>query len=190
MYRLFVALRPQPTIRELLAKVQHGVSQARWQDDAQLHLTVRYIGEVERPLAEDIPLALGRLRARAPRIALAGIGALGKRGRIDTLWAGVTPHDALAALHKKVDQALVQLGLEPERRAYLPHITLARMPRSAGSGPPVELWQARHAALASPPFVLDALILYESRLGRDGPSYEPVVRRALDQAVVCAGEDG
>jgi len=179
MHRLFVAFRPPSTIRTLLASVQGGVPQARWQDDDQLHLTVRYIGEVERPVAEDVALALGQIHARAPTIALSGVGAFDRQGRVDTLWAGVTPHDALAALHKKVDQALVLVGLEPERRAYLPHITLARLPRSAGSDPAIEHWRARHTTLTSEPFTLDALILYESRLGRDGARYDAVARFAL-----------
>ena len=131
-------------------------------------------------MAEDAALALGQVRAPALSVALAGVGAFDKRGRVDALWAGVAPHDALAALHKKVDQALVRIGLEPERRAYVPHITLARLPRSAGDDPAVEQWRARHAALSSEPFALDALILYESHLGRDGAHYEPVARFPLD----------
>ncbi|THD35415.1 MAG: RNA 2',3'-cyclic phosphodiesterase [Sphingomonas sp.] len=180
MHRLFVALRPPLAIRGALAAVQGEVPHARWQEDDQLHLTVRYIGEVERPAAEDIALALGQVCAPAPTVALAGVGAFDKQGRVDALWAGVAPHDALAALHRKVDQALVRVGLEPERRAYLPHITLARLPRSAGNDPAIEQWRARNAALTSEPFGLDALILYESRLGRDGASYQAVMRFPMD----------
>jgi 2'-5' RNA ligase len=176
MHRLFVALRPRAAIRALLAATQGGVPHARWQDDDQLHLTVRYIGEVERPVAEEVALALGYIHARAHAVALAGVGAFDKQGRADTLWAGVAPHDALAGLHKKVDQALVRIGLEPEHRAYLPHITLARLPRSAGSDPAIDRWRADHAGLTSDPFGLDALILYESRLGRDGAHYQEIAR--------------
>jgi len=179
MHRLFVAFRPPPAIRALLAATQGGVPHARWLDDDQLHLTVRYIGEVERPMAEDVALALAQVQAAAPVIALAGVGAFDKQGRIDALWAGVAPHDALAALHKKVDQALVRIGLAPERRAYLPHITLARLPRAAGGDPAIEQWRARHAALSGEPFALDALILYESRLGRDGARYDAIARFPL-----------
>lgn len=179
MHRLFVALRPPSTIRTLLATMHGGVRHARWQDDDQLHLTVRYVGDVERPVAEDVALALGQVHAPAPVVALAGVGAFDKQGRVDALWAGLAPHDALAALHRKVDQALVRVGLEPERRAYLPHITLARLPRSAGTDPAIDQWRARHAALSSEPFPLDALILYESHLGRDGARYEPIARYPL-----------
>lgn len=182
MHRLFVALRPPPAIRALLAATTEGVRHARWQDDDQLHITLRYIGEVERPVAEDAALALGQVHAPAPHVALSGVGAFDKAGRVDALWAGVTPHHDLAHLHRKIDQALVRIGLEPERRAYLPHITLARLPRSAGGDPAIEQWRARHAALTSQPFTCDAMILYESHLGRDGPAYEPVARWKFDAA--------
>ena len=179
MHRLFVALRPPPAIRQFLATAMGGVPGARWQDDDQVHLTVRYIGEVDGRVAEDIALALGQIHATAPEVAIASAGAFDKQGRVDTLWAGVTPHDALSALHRKVDQALVRAGLEPERRAYLPHITLARLARSAGAAPEVARWQADHAALSSPSFRLDKLVLYESHLARDRAHYTPIMRWPL-----------
>ena len=180
MIRLFVALRPPPAIRRGLLDIMEGVPAARWQDDEQLHLTLRFIGAVERPVAEDIAIALSQLVAPAPRVALSGVGRFEKRGRTDTLWVGVTPHDALAALHRKVDQACVRAGLEPERRAYLPHVTVARLARSAGVGFAIDAWLATHAALSSAPFPLPHLVLYQSHLGRDGATYEPVARWALD----------
>ncbi|MFT3978801.1 MAG: RNA 2',3'-cyclic phosphodiesterase [Sphingomonas bacterium] len=182
MHRLFIALRPPPPIRAALKEAMGGVPHARWQDDAQLHLTVRFIGEVERPLAEEIALALDTIDAPAPEVRLSGVGRFDKNGRTDALWAGVAPHEALAALHRKADRALVALGLEPERRAYLPHITLARIPRSAGHGIAIEQWLADHAALASAPFTMEALTLYESHLGRDAASYAPVTRRLLSRS--------
>ena len=95
------------------------------------------------------------------------------------LWAGVAPHDALAALHRKVDRALVRAGFAAEGRAYLPHITLARLPRSAGSAPEIASWRAYHAGLASAPFSLDHLYLFESHLGGEGARYEAIGRWTL-----------
>lgn len=179
MHRLFVALRPPRPIREGLAAIMAGVPGARWQEDDQIHLTIRYVGEVDGAMAEDVAIALGRVHAPAPVVAINGVGAFDRQGRIDTLWAGVTPHDALAALHRKVDQALMQVGLEAEHRAYLPHITLARMARSAGAGPEPLRWQADHTGLTGAPFALDHLILYESHLARDRAHYEAVARWPL-----------
>jgi 2'-5' RNA ligase len=179
MIRLFVALRPPPAIRAQLAVTMEGVAHARWQDDDQLHLTLRFIGEVERPLAEDIAAALGQVHADAPMVALNGVGRFERRSATTALWAGVAPYDALLALHRKVDQACIRAGLTPERRAYLPHLTLARLARGA-AGTDADRWIAAHAGLVSAPFVLPHLVLYESILTRDGARYEPVVRWLLE----------
>jgi 2'-5' RNA ligase len=187
MPRLFVALRPPPPIRQRLLATMSGVGAARWQSDDQLHLTLRFIGAVERPVAEDVAIALGGVHAAAPVVTLAGVGRFARRGRTDTLWAGVAPGDALRALHRKIDQACVRAGLAPERRAYAPHVTLARLPRGAGAETEVERWLAAEAALASAPFALSHLVLYESHLGRDGALYEPVMRWPLGTADAAWG---
>jgi len=179
MVRLFVALRPPPAIRALLADAMDGVPQARWQDDDQLHLTLRFIGEVDRPVAEDVAAALVQVHAPVPTVRISGVGVFDRRGRVDTLWAGVSPHDALAHLHRKVDQACVRAGLPPESRAYQPHVTLARLPGSAGRAPEIDGWRAVHAGLSSESFAMPHLILYQSHLGHGGASYEPVMRWPL-----------
>lgn len=187
MHRLFVALRPPAAIRDLLADTMDGVPDARWQDDDQLHLTVRYIGEVDRRVAEDVAEALAGVATPAPAVAIAGVGRFEHKGRTEALWAGLAPHDVLAALHRKVDRALVLAGLPPERRAYLPHVTLARMPRAAGAEVEVAAWLARNAALPSAPFTMPELILYESRLGRAGASYTPVAEFPLILPIAWGG---
>ncbi|WP_294237416.1 RNA 2',3'-cyclic phosphodiesterase [uncultured Sphingomonas sp.] len=179
MLRLFVALRPPPAIRDMLADAMDGVPRARWQDDEQLHLTVRFIGAVDRPVAEDVAAALSQVHAPVPTVRIAGVGSFDRKGRVDTLWAGVSPHDALAHLHRKVDQACVRAGLPPESHAYLPHVTLARLPGSAGMAPEIEGWRAVHAGLSSAPFAMPHLVLYQSHLGHGGASYEPVMRWPL-----------
>jgi 2'-5' RNA ligase len=158
-----------------------GVPHARWQDDDQLHLTLRFIGAVERPVANDIAGALGQIRAAAPAVALHGVGAFDKLGRANAIWAGVAPHDTLARLHRKVDHALIAIGLAPEHRAYLPHITLARLPRSAGAAPEVARFIADHGGLTSAPFALTHMTLFESRLGSTGARYDSIARWPLDR---------
>ena len=176
MHRLFVALRPPPLTRKIcLAAMDDGPPGWAWQDEEQLHITLRYIGEVERPVAEDVAAEMGSIRAPAPEVALSGVGWFdqGSRG---ALFARVAPAAPLAALHAKLDRALVRLGLQPERRAYLPHITLAR--RRAGAVDPGG-WLERNAALASSPERIASMILFESHLGRHGPIYESVSRFSL-----------
>jgi len=180
MMRLFIALRPPPSIRERLFDLMDVVPAARWQDDEQLHLTLRFVGEVERPQAEDLAVALGHVHLpAAPVVTLAGVGTFGQRGRADTLWAGVAPADPLSELHARVERACAMAGLPPERRRYHPHITVARLARSAGGGPALDAWLARHAGLTSESFALPHLILYRSHLARAGAAYEPVARWPL-----------
>ncbi len=172
--RLFIALRPPASIRAALLDAMEGGGPARWQDEDHLHLTLRFLGDLERGPAEDVAAALDGVHAPAIEVRLAGVGRF-----TDTLWAGVATHDALAALHRKVDHACVRAGLDPERRAYLPHITLARFPRSAGDDPAIARWLATHAGLSSDPFAMTHLILYESTLGRSGAHYETLARWPL-----------
>jgi 2'-5' RNA ligase len=176
MHRLFIGLRPPAPIRAHLLGAMGGVPGARWQTDAQLHLTLRFIGEVERPLAEDIALALGHVHFPLVEAAIAGTGQFDSRGRPNAIWAGVRPHDALAQLHRKLDQAMVRLGLEPERRAYLPHITLARLHGPSGIA---DRYLADHAGLTSPAFTFTHMTLFESTLGSEGANYEAVERWPL-----------
>ena len=168
MHRLFVAIRPPRVLRERLLAGMGGVPRARWQSDEQLHLTVRFIGEVDRHCAQDIAAALGTVHHPRFEIALDGMGQFERKGRIEALWAGVTPHSRLKALHKKVDQALIRVGLPPEARAYLPHITLARFSRATAPLAPGD-YPAR--ALASPAAAVSEFLLYESVLGGEGANY-------------------
>ncbi|WP_294124122.1 RNA 2',3'-cyclic phosphodiesterase [Sphingomonas sp.] len=176
MHRLFVALRPPlENRRRCLAAMAGGPPGWAWQDDAQLHVTLRFIGEVERPMAEDIASALGTISATKVELGLHGVGFF-DQGRQGVLFARAIPRDPLAALHKKVDRALTSVGMEPERRAFLPHITLARR-RKSGADPAG--WLEAHAALAAEPEPVGEFILYESHLGHDGPHYEPIAKFAL-----------
>lgn len=178
MPRLFVAIRPPRPVRERLLGLAGGVPGARWQDDEQLHLTLRFIGEVDRRVAEEIALALRNLRAPAIRLRPDGVGRFGRRVATESLWAGVTPHEEFAALARKVNACLARLGLPGNGRAYLPHITVARFGRR-GAGAP-EPWLQRWAGLAGPGWVADAFHLYESTLGGEGASYTTVARYRLD----------
>src|SRR6478735_4594781 len=111
MHRLFVALRPSPAIRQhCLEAMLDGPPGWAWQDDEQLHVTLRYIGEVERPMAEDIAATLSSLRSPPLELGIDGVGWFdqGPRG---ALFARAVPKEPLAALHRKVDRALTGIGL-------------------------------------------------------------------------------
>jgi 2'-5' RNA ligase len=171
VHRLFVAIRPPSPVRALLLGAMQSVRGARWQDEDQLHLTLRFIGEVDRHRAEDVAAALGALHHPRFEIALNGVGTFDRRGQPTHLWAGVAPHDPLKALHNKIDQACARAGIAPDRRAYLPHITLARLGSGAG---PLDPALAALGGLGSAPFMVDAFRLYESDLTPDGALYSTI----------------
>jgi len=176
-HRLFVALRPPRPVRDILLAAMHGIAGARWQNDEQLHLTLRFIGEVDRHQAEDIAAALGALYAPAVAARIAGVDLFEHQGRPHMMWAGIEPHAPFAALHHKVDQLLARVGVPREARAFTPHITLARLNRGSG---PVAPFLALNSDLASPPFEFGHVTLYESELGHGGSRYHPVARYPLD----------
>jgi len=177
VHRLFVALRPPARIRRLLLAAMGGISGARWQTEDQLHLTLRFIGEVDRHRAGDIHAALGAIHHPRIEIALSGLGAFDRRGQPVTVWAGVTPQEPLRTLHKKIDQAIARVGVEPDQRAYFPHITLARLKRSSGR---IRDLVEEAGGLSSEPFQVDRFALYESKLTPEGAVYTPIETYSLD----------
>ena len=176
MHRLFVAIRPPEFIRDLLIDAMDDSPEFRWQDEEQLHLTLRFAGEVERPVANDLADALGRVRAQPFWVRIKGAGRFEARNA-GALWAGVEPKEPAAALAAKIDRTCQTVGLEPERRAFHPHITLARW--KGRRTREVEGFLERNRGLASEPWQVDCFILFESRLSRHGAHYEEVASYPL-----------
>lgn len=171
MLRLFVALELPVAMRDVLLSAMGGVAGARWQRDDQLYLTLRFIGEVDRHRAADIAAALDGVRFEPLELALAGPGSFDRRGRIDTLWVGVTPTEGVTALALRINQALQRVGIPPDTRAFVPHITVARLPRGAGS---ISEFPGR--ALPATRFRINGFALWQSRMVHDGADYEVIER--------------
>jgi 2'-5' RNA ligase len=176
MHRLFVAIRPPEHIRDLLIDAMDDSPEFRWQDEEQLHLTLRFVGEVDRPIADDLAAALARVHAAPFHARISGVGHFEQRNS-GALWAGVEPKEPLAALAAKVQRVCQSVGLEPERRAYHPHITLARWKDRRTRE--IASFLERKRGLVSEPWKVDAFILFESRLSRHGAHYEEVASYAL-----------
>lgn len=168
MIRLFVALELPEAVRTRLAMLAGGVPGAKWQREGQMHLTLRFIGEVDERMAHDIDEALATVRAPGFTLELAGVGDFGGR-EPHALWAAVRPNDALIHLEKKVESALVRVGLEAETRKYTPHVTLARL-RNAPRAKVAE-FIAHHSLFASGPIAIGHFTLYSSHLGSGGSVY-------------------
>jgi RNA 2',3'-cyclic 3'-phosphodiesterase len=176
MHRMFVAIRPPEDVRDLLLDAMEDSANFRWQDEEQLHLTLRFVGEVERPVADDLAAELARIRAPQFELRVAGTGRFEQRSS-GALWAGVEPRALVAALAAKVERACLAVGLDPERRAFHPHITLARW--KGRRGHEVARFLERTRGLSSDPFDVGDFILFESRLSRHGAHYHEAARFEL-----------
>ena len=126
MLRLFVGIGFPPELKLRLSLLCGGVPGAKWVDAGNLHLTLRFIGEVSEDIAADIDDALLRVKASRFSLRLAGTGVFGGN-RPNVLWAGAERDPGLVRLRDKIEQALVRAGLEPEQRKFAPHVTLARL---------------------------------------------------------------
>lgn len=170
MLRLFVALPLPPSLRDRLVLLRGGVPGARWVEPEALHLTLRFIGEVDEATAADLDRALDGVTSPTLTLALDGLGTFGKGHRTHTLWAGVARNDGLRHLRDKVESALVRAGRPAEERKFSPHVTLARL--NDPSEPRLARFVQENGAFQAGPVEIDRFCLYESRLGRTGSTYD------------------
>ena len=178
-HRLFVGIRPPAAIRDALIDLMEGVEAARWQDEDQLHLTLRYIGEVDTHLTDELAERLRAAQGERFALTIEGTGVFERKGRVHTLWAGIAPDAGLARLRQRIERICEVCGIEPDHRKYHPHITLARINRAAA---PLAPFLSRTAALRLGPWMVEDYLLYECHLHPDGSIYEPVMRYPLEQS--------
>lgn len=169
MLRLFVGIGFPPELKLRLSLLCSGIPKARWVDPGNLHLTLRFIGEIAEDVAADIDEALARLRARRFALQLSGTGVFGG-DRPRNLWVGVERSAELAGLRDKIEQALTRAGLAPEPRKFSPHVTLARL-----QNPPLDKvaeFLAAHAGFRAEPLAVEAFSLIASYPTKAGSVYE------------------
>ena len=167
--RLFVAIALPADLRSALQRLAGGLPGARWTSPENRHLTLRFIGEVERASANEIVEVLARVEAAPFDLEPAGVGTFGTRRQARHLWLGFRPAPALGQLQGRIEHALRRLGLAPERRKFHPHVTLARLrgvPAAKLGG-----YLQGQGAFTAAPFPVDRFGLYESHLGHDGAHY-------------------
>jgi 2'-5' RNA ligase len=166
--RLFVALPLPEDVAQSLLLIQGGVPGARWQNRDQLHLTLRFIGEVDNQSAILLDEVLAGIHAPAFELQLHAAGQFGGK-QIHALWAGVRKNEALDHLQRKVDSAIRKIGQPQDVHKFTPHVTLARL-RHPEPGKAVE-WLTHHALYTSAEFTVGAFQLYSSKLTSDGSIY-------------------
>ena len=169
MLRLFVGIEFPPELKLRLSLLQSGIGGARWVDPGNFHLTLRFIGEIDEGTAADVDEALLRLKARPFCVQLSGVGVFGG-DKLRQLWVGVDREPALSTLQSKIELALIRIGLPPEPRKYVPHVSLARLrdPRRHE----LQQFLATHAQFRAEPLPVDRFSLIASYPTKAGSVYE------------------
>lgn len=179
--RLFVALPIPDMVAQHLMLLQGGVPGARWQAREQLHLTLRFIGEVDGADARALDDALAGIDAPAFDLQLHGVGQFGNK-QPHALWAAVRANPMLDHLQRKLDNAIRRVGQPQDAHKFTPHVTLARLKHPEIDK--VREWLTEHALSTSGEFAVDTFCLYSSKLTSDGSVYR------VEQEYPLRGFDG
>jgi 2'-5' RNA ligase len=169
MIRLFAAVPVPDEIAQGLARRQTGLEGARWRTAEQLHLTLRFFGEVREDVARDLDSELAGVGGRPFDIVLKGAGAFGEGRDVHAIWAGVAASPELKRLAKACETAARRAGLKPERRNFRPHVTLAYLRHADPEK--VAAWIQANNLLQSPPIRVERFGLYSSFLASEGAQY-------------------
>ena len=177
MSRLFVAL-PLPADQcQRLRTLCSGVRDARWAEEANLHMTLQFIGEVRGSEVAEITAALSWVEAESFDLTLSGVGHFGSNRKIRSLWVGIQSSAALYRLQKKIANVLTRTGIASDTRKFSPHITLARLKNSTPLN--VRDWLEGHSCFRGPSFKVDSFTLFHSYPAHTGAIYTPLENFSL-----------
>jgi 2'-5' RNA ligase len=156
-------------IRDALLEVATGVPGAYWAEEDQLHLTLRFLGDIDGVRRTQLVQALERLEAETFELQLQGIGFFPPRGEPESLWIGVVRNPALDALQTRVDAIATRLGIERDRKRWTPHVTLARLDGAPESR--LVRFATEQALFRTPVFRPEVMTLFSSHRRDWGSEY-------------------
>jgi 2'-5' RNA ligase len=168
MPRIFTGVEIPSDIGQALSMLRGGLPGARWITPDNYHLTLRFIGDVDDVTAQEVASLLGRVRRGAFQLHLEGLTSFGGR-RPRAVVATVAPEQALLDVQAEHERLMQRMGLEPEGRKYLPHITLARL-RDSSSLDVADYLSAR-GYFRTAPFPISRFVLFSSRNSVGGGPY-------------------
>ena len=168
--RLFVAIDPPEEIRQAVAALCRGLEGARWVPPGQLHVTLRFLGEVDPSGAARLAGGLGSMAQPSFPLRLAGAGRFPPRRAPRVLWIGLEPEERLGMLHFAIERRLEEAGFPPDAKPFSPHLTVARL-RDGAFPAAVDRWIEGARGFRAGPFPVSSFFLYSSVLGRDGAAH-------------------
>jgi RNA 2',3'-cyclic 3'-phosphodiesterase len=168
--RLFVSIEPPHSIAQRLVELDPHLRGVRWLAPEQMHLTLSFLGNVPGDIEEALKKNLQAIAWKPFFLPISGLGTFPGKGRPNILWVGVgTGHPHLFQLHKRVQEAFLAAGLEPDLRAFRPHVTLARC-RDV-SPETIRPFMKAHAAFDAGMIHVESFCLNSSELGAAGSIY-------------------
>ncbi len=168
MPRIFTGIEIPPDIGAALASLRGGLPGARWIDPENYHLTLRFIGDVDDTTAREVASLLGRIKRGAFDLHFDGVISFGGR-KPRAVVATVAPERTLLEVQAEQERLMQRIGLEPEGRKYLPHVTLARLRES--SSRQVAEYLAARGLFRTPSFPVSRFVLFSSRNSVGGGPY-------------------
>jgi len=168
MIRLFTGLEIPPDLADTLALLRGGLPGARWIDAENYHITLRFIGNIDDALAHEVALMLRQVRRPAFELRLEGLTPFGGR-RPRAVVAAAEPSPPLMELQAEQERLLRRIGLEPEGRRFMPHVTLARLRDS--SSRQVADYLAMRGNFRSRSFPVSQFVLFSSKASVGGGPY-------------------
>ena len=174
--RLFVGVGLPASCKTALLSLDPDLTGLRWLTAEQLHLTLSFIGDVEAAAEDRLHEALSEVRVAPFFLPLYGVGVFNVRGRPSVAWAGVGKgHPHLFALHRRIQDAVLHAGLEPDLKPFHPHITIARakgIPRQA-----LQPFLRKYAEADFGMFEVKSFELYSSVLAAEGAIHQVEMRQ-------------
>lgn len=177
MPRIFIAIALPEPVAMHLDLVCGGIPGARWEGRERLHMTLRFIGDVEGAPLRGLYDALGDVESPPFSIAIAGVGTFPPRGTPRVMWAGISDPAPLVELARRIERVVVRAGFDPESRKFSPHVTLGRL-----SDPPLErvaAFVAHNALLRTESFEVRSFAVFSSILSPSGAKHRMERRFAL-----------
>jgi len=169
--RLFIALSLPRAVCEVLAELATEIPGVRWTPVDQLHLTLRFLGDVPTERIEPFRERLGQIRVKSFLLPVESVGAFPPKGPPRVLWSGVgSGHPRLHQLRQRIDDSALAAGLDPDLRSFAPHVSLARCDENAGTA--VAHWLRSNESFEGPSFFVEAFDLYSSELRPAGAFHE------------------
>jgi RNA 2',3'-cyclic 3'-phosphodiesterase len=175
--RLFIAIDLPERIKDDITETYVAMSGARWVEDKQLHLTLRFIGDVPGDVANRIESALRSVEGCAFSLAMKTVGFFPPRKAPRILWAGIAESDELMRLQARIERTLVAAGTAPDDRNFHPHVTVARL-NGTPSHKAAE-YVTNNSLFTTEQFAVDAFHLYESFLKKEGAHHEKIASYSL-----------